>query len=311
VSASLGDLRPRIVLVLAGLFATTWIAAAPLDVMCDCAQRAPPGLSGIKSLEVACPELADALAALGLDDVLADGWRLRLSAYALRDLIGLQERYGGSKRRASPNTATLPEILEALKREQTPKPESWWSSFTSWLKEWLAQSDSSLARWLNRWLDWVARAQPSRPLLTVFTYCLGILVVFAAILVVLRELKAAGVLRRGARNAAARSRVPVRGAAGTGMVQMPMRDSLAELLRLLVARLLQTGRLKADRSLTHRELIARSAFDSESQRSAFAGVASAAECLLYGPKGTAPELGLVIERGQSLLAQLSKSTGTS
>jgi len=311
VSASLADLRARIVLVLAGLFATTWIAAAPLDVMRDCAQTASPVLSGIKSLEAACPQLADALAALGLDEVLADGWRVRMSAYALRDLIGLQERYTGSKWRASPNTASLPEILEALKREQTPKPESWWSSITSWLKEWLAQSDSSLARWLNRWLDWVARAQPSRPLLTVITYCLGILVVFAAIVVVLRELKAAGVLRRGARHAVARSRTPVRGAAGTGMVQMPMADSLAELLRLLVARLLQTGRLKADRSLTHRELIARSAFDSESQRSAFAGVASAAERLLYGPKGAAPELGLVIEQGQSLLAQLSNSTSTS
>jgi len=307
-----GDLRPRILLALGGLFASTAIAAAPLDIVRDCAQTASPGLSGVKSLEAACPELDDALAALGLDDVLMDGWRLSLSAHALRDLAALQERYNGSKRQASLNAAILPGILEALKREQGPTPESWWSSFTGWLKERLAHSDAWWARWLNRWLDWVTRVQPSMTPSKMITYSLGILVVLAAVVVMLLELKAAGVLRRRARNVATNSRVTASGApAGTGMGQLAIADGLAELLRLLVARLLQTGRLQAHRNLTHRELVARSAFDNESQRTAFAAVASAAECLLYGPKSAAPkQLAGVIEKGRSLLAQLSNSSST-
>jgi len=310
VSACRGDLRPQILLALGGLLGSTAIAAAPLDIVRDCAHTASLGLSGVKSLEAVCPELDDALAALGLDEVLMDGWRLRLSVHVLRDLVALQERYNGSKWPASPSTATLPGILEALQQEQEPDPDSWWSSFAGRLKEWLAHSDAWWAPWLNRWLDWVTRVQPSMTPSRMITYSLGILVVLTAVVVILLELKAAGVLRGRTRNAAAGSPATVPGApAGSGMGQLAIADGLAELLRLLVVRLLQTGRLKAHRNLTHRELVSRSAFDSESQRTAFAAVASAAECLLYGPRSAAPEhLEPVIEKGRSLLAQLSNSS---
>jgi hypothetical protein len=136
------------------------------------------------------------------------------------------------------------------------------------------------------------------------------LVVLAAIVVIIRELGAAGMARR--LGAATRTRGARRGRsqrpASAGEAASAL-SGVAELLHALVQRLLQSGRLKAERSLTHRELIARSAFDNEAQRTAFAGVARTAESLLYGSQGTAPEvLEQVTHQGRALLLQLSNST---
>jgi hypothetical protein len=80
---------------------------------------------------------------------------------------------------------------------------------------------------------------------------------------------------------------------------------------LLVERLLQTGRLRAERSLTHRELVSRSTFDDESQRAAFAAVAGTAESILYGPRpAQADELRQVLRQGEVLLAQMPTSASS-
>jgi hypothetical protein len=300
----------RILPAFGALLASTWIAAAPLDVVSDCADRASPGLSGIKELGSVCPQLADALATLGLDDVLFDGWQQRLNVSGLQDLTRLTRRYQGPKWHA-PATATLPVILATLQEEQAPKLKSLWSSFKSWWKEWLAKSDSFLSRWINRWLDDLLTLKTSVTWVKLIMYGLGVLVVLGALVVVLRELAAAGVLRRRPAEGRARS-----GPAGAGSAvvleaaQPSGTDSPAELLRLLVKRLLQTGRLKSAAHLTHRELVVRSAFDSEQQRAAFAGVAWTAESILYGPNNPPREqMTAVIEKGRTLLTQLSDPTG--
>jgi hypothetical protein len=82
------------------------------------------------------------------------------------------------------------------------------------------------------------------------------------------------------------------------------------LLRELVSRLVQTRRLDRERSLTHRELVARSAFDSETQRAAFATVAGTAESIVYGPRGaTLEDLNTALSGGHTLLAQITNSPG--
>jgi hypothetical protein len=312
VSAPLPGLKQRMVPAIGALLVSTWIVAAPLDTLRDCAAIASPGLSGIKQFAAACPDLPDALAALGLDDVLFDGWRERLSVFALRDLTGLTEQYSGPMRTA-PSAAALPEILAALKQEQTPKPESLWNSLKSWWKQWLAKRDSALSRIMNRWLDEWTTLQPSMSLVRGIIYGLGVLIVAAALVVVLRELLAAGVLRRRAAEVVGRPRRVVPGAsAAIESLRNSAADTPVELLRLLVKRLSQTGRLESEASLTHRELVARSVLDSDLQRAALAGVAWSAESILYGPKSAAREpWGAVVEKGRSLLAQLSDSTSSS
>jgi hypothetical protein len=297
-------------LTLAGLFASTALAAAPLDVVRDCALAASPTVSGLKNLNAVCPQLDAALTALGLNEILYDGWQDKITSHALQDAAVLAERYSESKPRRSLALGVLRGILGSYKIEPEP-PRSWWHALEDWFKRWLAHSNSSLANWLNRFWDrWLSHYEVSPGFLKVFTYGLTALAVLAAIVVIIRELNAAGMARR--LGAATRAR----GARGGGSQRLASAgeaasavSGIAELLHALVQRLLQSGRLKAERSLTHRELIARSAFDNEAQRTAFAGVARTAESLLYGSQGTAPEvLEQVTHQGRALLLQLSNST---
>jgi hypothetical protein len=301
----------RLALTFAGLFASAapaTQAAAPLDVVRECATAASPTVSGLKNLSAVCPQLDAALTALGLNEILFEGWQDKVNAQALRDAAVLTERYSESQPHRSLDQGVLRGILGSYKSQQ--EPHSWWQSLEDWFKRWLAHSNSFLANWLNRFWDrWLSHAEVPPGFLKLFTYGLTALAAVAAIVVIIRELNAAGVARR--LGGVTRIRDERRGASqvASAAEAAPV-SGVAELLRALVQRLLQTGRLNAERSLTHRELIARSAFDSEAQRIDFAGVARTAESLLYGSQGTAPEvLEQVTRQGQALLLQLSNSTG--
>jgi hypothetical protein len=300
----------RLALALAGFVASTALAAAPLDVVRECAAAASPNVSGLKNLSAVCPQLDTALSALGLNEILYDGWQDKVTAHALQDAAVLAERYSGSMPRRSLDQGVLREILGSYKTQPEP-PHSWWRALEDWFKRWLAHSNSSLANWLNQlWDRWLSHAEVSPSFLKVFMYGLTALAVLAAIVLIIRELKAVGMTRR--LGVAARARGARRGGSqrlASGGEAASAVSTVAELLHALVQRLLQSGRLKAERSLTHRELIARSAFDNESQRVVFAGVAHTAESLLYGSQVAAPEvLEQVTRQGRALLLQLSNST---
>jgi hypothetical protein len=292
----------RLPLLLGATLLCSWVAAAPLDVLRDCAANAPGAISGIKDLDAACPQLQDALHTLGLEQILYDGRRLNRDA--LKDLAKLAEDYGGARPAGAPDVAALPGILKTLEREQAPQPKSWWDAFRAWLRTWLAHHSDALT-WLDRWLE---RIGQSMTVVNLITYSLIALVLMAAGAVIVNELKTSGSLRRGRRrmgpaanelNSAAVSSDP------EGLGRLSPTDRLKALLRMLVNRLLQSRRLRTERSLTHRELVAQSIFDDESQRLVFARVAGSAEAILYGPRGAAPdELDRVIQEGQTLLAQL-------
>jgi hypothetical protein len=282
------------------------LAAAPLDVVRKCADIAPPTLKGIKALESVCPGLQDALTGTGFDALLIDGWQQKLSAHALADMSELAQQYSRAQWRA-PDTAALPKVLESL-QEKTPQVSSWWQSFKAWLKNWLSRSDSSLASWLNRLLErWSAQTEMSLTVLKIITYCLTALVVVAAVLIVVREIRAVRPRRRAERAAQAKSSNGIEAHLEPSLFPGSATDVLAVLLRELVIKLLQLGRLRAERSLTHRELVVRSVFDSEEQRAAFAGVALGAEANFYGPRGRPPDpADEVKRRGEALLAQLAE-----
>jgi hypothetical protein len=298
---------PRLILVGFSVLASSWVGAAPLEVVRQCAETASPILTGVKALEAACPGLQDALADSGFDRILFEGWQQKINAHALAELGGLAEQYSRSRRHA-PDTASLPKALESL-QEQTPKIPSWWQSLKSWLKNWLSRSDSALASWLNRLLDrWSAQTDVSVTFLKIVMYCLTALVVIAAVVIVVREIRAVALGRRARRTLPAQSSNAVQPESDLerGLIPGAATDALAMLLRALVRRLLQLGRLRADRSLTHRELVVRSVFENEEQRAAFADVAFAAEANFYGPRERAPDsTDAVKRRGEALLAQLA------
>jgi hypothetical protein len=300
VSGHAGRLGPQIALTMAAGLLCSSLAAEPLDVVRDCAQRISPAISGVKDIDAACPQLQDALRSLGLTPTLYDGWRERLNRDALKDLADLTQGYGGSKPEKSPDVAALPGILEALAREQTPLAISWWDAF----KAWFAQHSGALT-WLDRWLD---RIGESTTLFHATAYSLVALVLAAALAVIVNEVRANGAGRRERIRAAARESDLAMGGEDSPVLEpAPLADKLMALLRDLVGRLMQTRRLDKERSLTHRELVARSAFDDESQRAVFAAVAGTAESIVYGQHGATPEmLNRVLSDGRALLARLSE-----
>jgi hypothetical protein len=300
VSLFPGGLGARIAVTIAGVLAWSWIAAGPIDVVRDCVAVTPPAVSGIENLGTACPQLENALQSLGFAPILYDGWQGKLNRDALRDLASLAEDYGGAKPGVSPDLAALPGILKALARERTTLPRSWWDV----LKAWLAQHTDAL-NWLDHWLE---RIGESTSLFHAISYSLVALVLIAAAAVLVNEMRAGGAGRwqRRRKSSAHASGAAVVSADAAGLEPGAPAERLTELLRTLVRLLMQTGRLETERSLTHRELVARSAFDDESQRAVFATVAGAAESILYGPQGAAPErLNTVLDEGRALLTQLS------
>jgi len=290
------------------MLAWTSLAAAPIDILRACAEKLPPERAGVTLLDADCPQLEVALHDLGLDVMLYDGWRERLNRDALKDLANLAEGYRGATPANRPEMAALPGILDALAREQRPTPKAWWDAFKAWLRSWLGQHADSL-NWLDRWLDHLGRS----PTLTqVISYSLVALVLLAAVAVIVNEYKAAGRARRAGDDTrgtdpAGRGSEP---AAPVDDLAGDRADNVAALLRRLVDRLTQTRRLESERSLTHRELAARSVFDSDAQRAVFTRVARTAESALYGlhhgaSRGSPEELNRVLEEGRTLLAQLS------
>ena len=52
---------------------SSWLAAAPLDVVRKCADSASPVVNGVKALEAVCPGLQDALAQAGFGQLFSRG----------------------------------------------------------------------------------------------------------------------------------------------------------------------------------------------------------------------------------------------
>ena len=310
MSNFLGWLRPPGAAALAALLASSSLPAAPLDGVRECADRVSPAISGIKDLGAACPQLAEALQTLGLWPQLSDDGQKRLNRDALHDLLKLSESYGGSPPGHAPDIAALPPILKALARDQVPLTRTWWDALRAWLKNWIAQHPGAL-NWLDRWLDGLGQ---SANLFQVIYYSLIALVLIGAVTVIVIELRAVGAgwkwrkRRSSARDAQATASAADDDSAGPEPEAVA--DKLTALLRKLVKRLMQTRRLDAERSLTHRELIARSAFDEQSQREVFSAVAGTAESTLYGRSGATPEqLNAILSQGRVLLTQLTPLPG--
>lgn len=308
MSPSFGRLRLRLVSALGSLLAATCFAG-PLDTVSDCATRASPTLSGLKDLSAVCPDLRAALGTLGFDKILYEGWQEKLNVHVLHDLLDLNERYSGPRWPGVPDSSAVPEILQTLQAEHAPRPVSWWYSFKNWLKQWLEHSDSSLAKWIRHLLDgFLGSANLSPGFLQAFVYIVTILTALAAVGIIVYELRAGGSVARFRRRRSAPDQAGDSSGHLTDDEFSADENSPAGVLRALVRRLLQTGRLTTERSLTHRELIARAAFDSEGQKTVFARIARAAEIILYGSEPAPPEtLATLTRQGRELLQQLSGS----
>lgn len=260
-------------------------------------------------LAARCPELARALADLGLATQI-DIWNGKLDHNALEDLVRVAQRYAAPMPSVMPSVAMLPAALARLQTPPTPR-RSWWQALKERIQQWLGQPGAAGADWLEQLLQqlsipaWVAR---------LILYGITAAVLLMALWIIGRELQAAGLLGpRGTRRRVADTApfgVPAPSAApGFGGITDVERAPLAErsilLLRLLVQALLQSGRLSAERALTYRELGERGDFDDADQRGRFARLAQLAERDRYGAAALQSDQWPGVAReGRTLYSQL-------
>lgn len=258
--------------------------AAALQRLRDCVVAAPTQLKpGLEALRTYCPRLSEDLAQLKLTPQLDDGWTLHITPTALGDLVALQDRYQSAPNVAVPDLNSLQQIERTLHGQQRP-PQTWWQRFKEWFFSWLRLSNAPKRSWLDQLL-----AHLSLPLLaqTLLFYGVTALLVGAAIWLVWRELKLANAGRRGRVGASAAKTIVATPAPSLSLADLESAavwEQPALLLRLLVEALMQSGRLRSERALTHRELAHRAVFDDDAQHTRFADIALQAEWQLYGPK---------------------------
>ena len=255
-------------------------------VIRDCAQQANPDLVGMKALGATCPELAKAVETLGLIAHLPEDWQDRVTPRTLADWSALADRYDGTVAAVPPPDSSRLQTIARLLRPP-PEPLTWWERLKAWVGSWL---DPERGQWPD-WLRWPTQWRPGNALL----YGLAGVMLIAVVIVIVIELRAAGVFGAGRRRRAPPRRSPTSTHTAFAESEEPTQNDAAggplspdRLLRLLVTALTRSHRLERDRDLTCRELITAARFDTAAQRETFTTVALLAEQSLYDEPGRAP-----------------------
>jgi hypothetical protein len=265
-----------------------------------CLARLPSEVSGFDAIIARCPDLEAALAHAGYLELIPWGEREEFDSDSLYELQQLIEREVG-ERAAGFDRDSLDEVLASLEQPSNERPLNAFDRFKRWLRERLGANQAGESTWLSRWLDRIELPESFGEWLL---YGLVILTVVAAAAVVLNEARVAGWLR-------ARRSAQVGGSPGLApsidLLGNHARDPASLLLQELVNILIRSGRLKFERSLTHRELSAAAQLDNVEQRAAFGELTALAERVLYGSQPTPREDEAVLVAGRALRAQLGEA----
>jgi hypothetical protein len=285
-------------------------AGTPAEIIAACGQAEADDAIGVQELEPFCPGIEHALVESGYAAFISEDQLDGLTPYSLVDLQHLTQHYDSSDALSiqAPDTSKLGAIMQSLQSPaQAQLAPGMFERFKRWLRKAFEQQQSNPGSWLNRWLPDLTVSQAVSKILG---YVLVGLVIVFAIVVLINELRVAGLLRRDRR-----SRRNLEGAYPTSnfaaaavsdLDAAPLRDRPSILLRMLVTTLVNTGRLRTERSLTHRELGGRASLDEPAQRECFQQVAALGERAVYGGGGSLPEAEIekVVEAGRLLNAQL-------
>jgi hypothetical protein len=266
---------------------------AARTLISHCAETAEPGLHGLEALHDACPGIEQAIEELGVAPLLPADWRTQLSPRALGDLAALEARYADplTWKSVEPDAHRLRSI--ALSLAPPPAPPSWWERLKAWIRAWLEPANGRPPAWLR----FLPRFSLGPRLQFALFAALASLIVVAAAAVIVIEWKAARagapwrsrlLVRRSRADAASSEQVSPDVATLANLDSVPARERPVLLLRALVHVLTRAERLRRDRQLTCRELIAQARFDTARQREDFQHVALLAERALYGGPEAVP-----------------------
>jgi hypothetical protein len=271
-------------LLLLGPLAHADEASQAQAVLEHCLRTADRQAIGVEELEKSCPGLWRAIDTLGYAQLISDDQYESLDRNGVADLIELREHFqaGAAQNNGGPDTAALAPILKQIAEPTIEKKQSKWDKFLEWLKKRLNRNSAPG----GSWPDWLKNAHMSERAAKIAGWIVVGLVGLLALGIIVNELRVAGVFKRRRKSAAgetvAQDELPHN--AREVLAETQLADQPTLLLRMLVAKLVEGGRLARERSLTHRELSQRARFDTADDRSAFEHVARLSEQAIYGER---------------------------
>lgn len=261
----------------------------------DCTPRLDPQVDvGYDRVAARCPNLAHALERSGIEEWLPRGWkevRNNLSAGSLtemRSLIGRELSAQATQRK--PRVEKLDDVLAGL-GDQQRATNGTWLRFKRWLRELLERHDrEDRDDWFDRMVHRVGLSDAIGEIVTYIS--LGAMVVLALV-VVLNELRAAGLLGRRMRDEsderdaelASMRPIPTVGE----IERAPLLERPRLLLELISAKLTAIRRLPPASALTVRELSQAVNLEAAQDRERLASLASTAERARYAESGVPPD----------------------
>lgn len=295
------------ILLLVAPAAWSQAAGEPDAVLTACVEASEQAESAtLEELEAECPGIEHALVEMGYAPFISETQLDELSWYNIQELQALRQRYVQGATGSDVRTDSLAPILNSLQDKEAAQPPTWFDRLKRRLRDMFDRRGES-----SSWFDsWLADKELPGSVREFIVYAVVFISVVLAILVIFNELRAAGVLRRRARAAkqspAAAGKTVASELTLADLESAAPSDRPSVVLRLLVAALVQRGRMRADRSLTHRELTARVALEDAGQRESFARVASLSERAVYGD-GAVPieEIDATVAAGRALIAALA------
>jgi len=267
---------------------------------------------GFDSIAARCPGLAQALEQSGVEQWLPQGWketRNNLSVGSLTELRSLVERELATHVIArKPRAEKLGEVLAGL-GDQRAAGNGTWMRFKRWLRELMERHDrEDREGWFDRMVHKVGLSDAITEIVTYVS--LGAMVVLALI-VVLNELRAAGLLGRRARavvdeddaNLAGMRPVPTLGE----IERAAPLERPRMLLELIAAKLTAKRRLPPAGAMTVRELSRSVNLDVAQDRARLATLATTTERARYAESGVpADALDSAYTDGRELLDSVEK-----
>jgi hypothetical protein len=267
---------------------------------------------GYERVAARCPDLARALEQSGVEQWLPQGWketRNNLSVGSLNELRAVVERELGTQVPShKPRVERLNEVLVSL-GDQHRHGNRTWLRFRKWLRDLIDRRDRAAHEdWFDRM---VSRVGVADAIVEVATYvALGAMVVLALI-VVLNELTAAGLLGRRTRatsDESADNLTSVRAVPTFGEIERaPPSERPRMLLELIAAKLTAMRRLPPAGAMTVRELARSVDLDAARDRERLSNLALTAERARYAQSGVPADLlESAYEQGRELLGSVEK-----
>jgi hypothetical protein len=277
-----------------------------------CIERLDPVVDiGFEKIDARCPDLARTLEQTGWAAWLPEGWRDSrndLSPGSLSELRALVESELRNEPRArTPRVQKLNEILAGLGPAASDR-SGLWARFKQWVRSVFEPgADDRDDSWFDRMRGRMGLSQTFIELLTYVS--LGAIVLLAALIIV-NEIRAAGVLAgrkqrqleiEAGLQGRLRPEVSWQEFEHAGWLEKPRL-----LLELVAARLVALGKLPPSAALTVRELTRAANLPDETDRARLAGLAFAAERARYAKDTATPELlDSAVAQGRELFVRLA------